>query len=139
MMAASPVVTVVVPPRATRRGRDNCLEEAFTLDALAADPARAVDLPIHIVAGLLAGIAAVQAALAARILVLAAESAQTDSSRTEDTLLTANQAASRLAVSPDWVYRRASRLPFTVRLDRGALRFSTLGIERYLRQRPGSK
>jgi predicted DNA-binding transcriptional regulator AlpA len=54
----------------------------------------------------------------------------------EDRLLDAGEAAQRLGTSPDWLYRRAARLPFTVRLGR-ALRFSAQGIDRYIRQRQG--
>ena len=51
-------------------------------------------------------------------------------------LLTVGQAAERLHTSTDYVYRHASRLPFTVRLGR-QLRFSQAGIDRYIRQRAG--
>ena len=103
--------------RTTRRPTADGHGEAFTLDALAADPGLAVDLPADILAGLLVGVAAVQGALAARVLVLAEESRPKDSSPAEERLLTVEQAATRLAVSRDWLYRRASRLPFAVRLD----------------------
>ena len=56
--------------RTTRRPTADGHGEAFTLDALAADPGLAVDLPADILAGLLVGVAAVQGALAARVLVL---------------------------------------------------------------------
>lgn len=105
-----------------------------TLDALAADPGQAVALPGPAVAGLLARLAAVQAALAARALTLALEPAEPPSADA-DRLLTAEEAAERLAMSRDWVYRHARRLPFTVRLDGSALRFTAHGIDRYLRQR----
>jgi excisionase family DNA binding protein len=51
-------------------------------------------------------------------------------------LLDVKEAARRLHVSTDWLYRRAGRLPFTVRMG-GALRFSAEAIERYIRQREG--
>jgi hypothetical protein len=44
--------------------------------------------------------------------------------------------AKQLGVSADWLYRRAGKLPFTVRLSR-TLRFSVEGLERYVRQREG--
>ncbi len=53
-----------------------------------------------------------------------------------DRLLTADEAAQRLALSPDTVYRKASRLPFTVRLGH-QVRFSAAGIERFIRSRQG--
>jgi predicted DNA-binding transcriptional regulator AlpA len=55
----------------------------------------------------------------------------------EDRLLTAEEAAARLAVAPDWLYRHADALPFTVRIGDRHLRFSTQGINRYIRERSG--
>jgi len=52
-----------------------------------------------------------------------------------DTLLTVKKAAERLGVSPDWLYRRADRLPFTRRLGR-QLRFSSRGLAEYLAAPP---
>jgi excisionase family DNA binding protein len=54
----------------------------------------------------------------------------------DDTLLTVDQAAVRLGVSTDWLFRRSRTLPFVVRLGRH-LRFSNRGIDRYLRNRTG--
>ena len=42
----------------------------------------------------------------------------------EDRLLVIADAASRLGVSKDWLYRNSGRLPFTVRLAERALRYS---------------
>jgi predicted DNA-binding transcriptional regulator AlpA len=53
-----------------------------------------------------------------------------------DTLLPIDEAAVRLGVSTDWLYRRADGLPFTVRLGRN-LRFSSQEIANYIRQRRG--
>jgi hypothetical protein len=52
-----------------------------------------------------------------------------------DQLLTAEHAAARLGVSLDSLYRK--RWPFEVRPTPGTRRFSTKGIERYIRQRQG--
>lgn len=52
-------------------------------------------------------------------------------------LLTVEEAAQKLKVSKDWLYRRANKLPFTVRLGPRQLRFSARGIERYVRQHQG--
>lgn len=54
-----------------------------------------------------------------------------------DTLLTVKQAAERLGVTPDWLYRHADRLPFTRRLGR-QLRFSSWGLAEYLAAPPGA-
>jgi excisionase family DNA binding protein len=54
----------------------------------------------------------------------------------EDRLLTVEEAAVKLNLSVDQLYRMAAKLPFTVRLGRKLL-FSLVGIERYIRQRAG--
>ena len=46
-----------------------------------------------------------------------------------DKLLTAEKAAEILSVSPDWLYRRAARLPFTRKLAPRVLRFSYQGTK----------
>src|SRR5215831_4835245 len=51
-----------------------------------------------------------------------------------DALLTVEEAAKRLSVSKDWLYRNAGRLPFTVRLGKKHLRFRSVGIDACLRQ-----
>jgi excisionase family DNA binding protein len=53
-----------------------------------------------------------------------------------DRRLNVEEAAEKLGVSKDYLYRHADRLPFTVRIGRG-LGFSEAGIDRYLRQRSG--
>ncbi len=49
-----------------------------------------------------------------------------------DQLLTPEEAASILGVTPRWLYRHAKRLPFTRRISRKALRFSEAGLRRWL-------
>lgn len=46
-------------------------------------------------------------------------------------LLSIEMAAERLAMSKDYLYRNADKLPFTRRVGRN-LRFSSLGIDRYI-------
>jgi predicted DNA-binding transcriptional regulator AlpA len=53
-----------------------------------------------------------------------------------DVLLDVETAAKRLATTEDWLYRHARQLPFTVRQGR-SVRFSSAGIERYIRSRQG--
>ena len=53
----------------------------------------------------------------------------------QDRLLTVRDAATILAVTPDWLYRHADEFSFTVRPGPGQLRFSALGIQEYLRKR----
>ncbi len=49
-----------------------------------------------------------------------------------DRLLDAEEAADILSVSPDWLYRHGSSLPFTRKLAPRVLRFSYQGIQKYL-------
>jgi predicted DNA-binding transcriptional regulator AlpA len=53
----------------------------------------------------------------------------------EDRLLEAGDAAKLLSVSEDWIYRNAKKLPFTRKLGSKMLRFSAIGIQRYLATR----
>jgi predicted DNA-binding transcriptional regulator AlpA len=53
-----------------------------------------------------------------------------------DRLLDVEEAARVLTLSPDTLYRRASELPFTVRLG-GSVRFSSDGIQKFICSRQG--
>ena len=53
----------------------------------------------------------------------------------EDDLLTIDEAAARLRVSPRWLYRHAKTLPFSRKLSRKVLRFSRVGLARWLATR----
>lgn len=85
---------------------------------------------------LLAEVTALQATLLARLLALQNEHHESVHSD-DDHLLTVEEASQRLGTSKDWLYRNARKLPFTVRLAPRQLRFSSKGIERYLRNRQG--
>jgi len=52
--------------------------------------------------------------------------------READQLLTPEEAGRLLGVTPRWLYRHANRLPFTKRISRKALRFSEVGLQRWL-------
>ncbi len=52
-----------------------------------------------------------------------------------DKLLDAQEAARLLCVTTDWLYRNARKLPFSRKLGRKMLRFSSQGIQRYLATR----
>ena len=56
----------------------------------------------------------------------------------QDRLLDAGEASKILSVSPDWLYRHGSRLPFTRKLAPRVLRFSAQGIQKYLSTRKNS-
>ncbi len=53
----------------------------------------------------------------------------------EEDLLTIDEAAARLRVSPRWLYRHAKILPFSRKLSRKVLRFSRVGLVRWLATR----
>jgi excisionase family DNA binding protein len=106
--------------------------EPVDLAALVEDPTRVATVPPGRIPALLSQLSALQGAMAARL--ISADRDETVSS--EDTLLTVDQAAERLGVSTDWLFRRSRTLPFVVRLGRH-LRFSNHGIDRYLRSRTG--
>ena len=106
--------------------------EPVDLAALVEDPTRVATVPPGRIPALLSQLSALQGAMAARL--ISADRDETVS--TEDTLLTVDQAAERLGVSTDWLFRRSRTLPFIVRLGRH-LRFSNRGIDRYLRNRTG--
>ncbi len=52
-----------------------------------------------------------------------------------DRLLDAQEAARLLSVTTDWLYRNARKLPFSRKLGRKMLRFSSQAIQRYLATR----
>ena len=58
---------------------------------------------------------------------------------TEDHLLVISDAAFRLCVSKDWLRRHGDRMPFTVRLSAGQIRFSAKEIDRYIASRVGAR
>lgn len=104
-----------------------------SLDRIAADPGRAADLPLGDAEALIATCLVAQCALFARLLAARSNGRPPDP---EDRLLTVEEAAARLGCSPDYLYRRSKHLPFAVRLGRG-LRFSSSGIDTYIKQRRG--
>lgn len=104
-------------------------DRSALLAAVLADPGRVHQLGVEDAAVLLAQVAAIQATLAARV----ASIAQPGPVRRqeEDRLISVEDAAGRLGVTPRWLYRHAPRLPFARRLSRKALRFSELGLKRW--------
>ena len=63
------------------------------------------------------------------------EQAQGQNGHGEDRLLDAEETAKVLSVSPDWLYRHSSRLPFTRKLGPKMLRFSYQGVQKWLTTR----
>ena len=66
------------------------------------------------------------------------ESAKGANGHGEDRLLTAEDAAGVLSVSPDWLYRNAKTLPFARKLGDKMLRFSSQGMQKWLNTRKPS-
>jgi excisionase family DNA binding protein len=103
------------------------------------DPRLASDVPSDQAATLLAEVAALQWSLGvvqAQLLVRAlAPNGGTTRAGAADENLSAEEAARRLGLSKDWLYRHADSLP-SVRIGRRVL-FSASGLERWNRQRMG--
>ncbi len=102
-----------------------------TLDEVADDPTLARELPSTAIAALLAKCAALQSALAAALL----DSRQTPQNAAdgEDRLLTVDEAAAKLSVTREWLYRRGKRLGLAVKLGDGTLRFSSTALDAYIK------
>ena len=101
------------------------------LNELIRHPDRACRIPLEVIPALLAQLAAVQSVLAALLADAPVKSGVRPFNPEPDTLLTADQAAKILNVTPRWLYRHAKRLPFTRRLSRKVLRFSKAGLLRW--------
>jgi predicted DNA-binding transcriptional regulator AlpA len=110
-----------------------------SLDEIANDPELAASISPEIARTLLARCLIVQSFLFVSALTPAALSGAIDQGAGDlnDRLLSVAAAAVRLGVSKDWLYRRASKLPFTVRLGPRRLRFSAQGIDRFIHHRQG--
>jgi excisionase family DNA binding protein len=98
--------------------------------ALIAEPSKIGAIPATQIPALLTQLSTLQTAMAARLIPIG------DTTSRNDDMLAVAEAAKRLGVSVDWLYRRTSRLPFVVRLGR-QVRFSAQGIDRYLKNRAG--
>jgi hypothetical protein len=112
-----------------RKMTEPLLAAVPTLDAIARDPAKAAALPAEDRGALIVQAAAVLAALGAAMTIKAPDDAE------PDTLLTVDQAASRLRLSKDYLYRHAREFPFLVQPNAArAIRFSARGIARYIEE-----
>src|SRR5215470_16118740 len=95
------------------------------LVAAVTDPA---SVPVDMIPTVIGELARMQAVLWSR---LAAPLPANGSG--EDRLLTIDQAAARMAVTPDWLRRRPT-LPFVAKLSDGIVRYSERELERFSRQ-----
>ncbi len=105
-------------------------DRSALLASILADPGRINALSVEEAALLLAQVAAIQAGLAVRI-ASAGQSSSGPRRQEDDRLISVEDAAERLGVTPRWMYRHAGHLPFARRLSRKALRFSELGLKRW--------
>jgi predicted DNA-binding transcriptional regulator AlpA len=99
-------------------------------------PQLAATIPAAEVPSLLGELEAVRVRLLARMLRHLVEPPQPEATA-DDHLLTPAATAKQLGVTVKWLYRNHHRLPFTRQLSRKAIRFSSLGVERWLAQQHG--
>jgi predicted DNA-binding transcriptional regulator AlpA len=104
------------------------------------DPPRAAAIPVQDIPRIILELAAHETAVTTihRTLIsrLLASPAGAANSRPEapaaDHGLTPHEAATRLGVTVPWLYRNHQRLPFAKKLSRKCLRFSEVGLEKWL-------
>ena len=101
------------------------------IEDLIDDPGQVETLSYGQTVDMLARIGALQPILIGRLASLGSDHKESKS----DTLLNVEEASERLGVSKDWLYRHAKELPFTKRIGHRQLRFSDMGIEKYIRHR----
>jgi hypothetical protein len=104
------------------------------LSTLVIDPARVGEVPSELVPVLVLRVAGILAALSSRNVTIDRVAGEPVG---DDELLDVNETARRLAVSRDWVYRNGKVLPFAMRVGTRHLRFSSRGLDRWLRTRQG--
>jgi predicted DNA-binding transcriptional regulator AlpA len=73
--------------------------------------------------------------LLSRLIKVRRQPLQVGATSDNDRLLSVDEAAEILKVTPQWLYRHARRLPFARRLSRKALRFSEAGLRRWAASR----
>jgi predicted DNA-binding transcriptional regulator AlpA len=92
------------------------------------------DVPPEQIPELIAGLAARMAGEWCNI-VRSSSNTLDRSTGSTDSLLTRKQAAARLGVAESWLGRRRGRLPFEVSLGHRSPRYSSEGIDRWIRSR----
>jgi Helix-turn-helix domain len=90
----------------------------------------------EVVPAMIAALSARVTAATARLLASGeGQNGQAKPQSEPDRLLSPEEAAALMGVSPRWLRRRAKALPFARRLSRKALRFSEVGLRRFLAAR----
>ena len=103
-----------------------------TLEELASNPTRVENLSPNECQDILIKIAVLQPLLLAGM----TSAGEKSDSNQQDTLLNVEEAAKHLRCSRDWLYRQSKNLPFVRRISPRQLRFSSKGIEKYIKNRP---
>jgi hypothetical protein len=115
----------------------------LTLSLLKSHPEAAASLSAGVIPALVAELAAEQATLCAVQAALTARLIQSQISPVrddgEDRLLTADEVGALLGVPKRWVQRRARRLPFARFISEHSVRYSELGLKRWLEHRRNTK
>jgi len=108
--------------------------ENITLDDIARDPLRVNALSADATRLLIAKLEMARGALKARRIVLSGETAALVSvPDAPDRLLRVGEAAQRIGIAQDTLYKNADDYPFTQRPRPRCLRFSEQGIAEYLK------
>ena len=110
-------------------------EDVWTVMQLLRDPTQVESIAPEAIPRLLGLLRAIEVTLLAKLTKESLKLAPSQAPSPEDRLLTVDEAARLLRVTPRWLYRNAGRLPFTRRLSRKALRFSEVGLRRHLTAR----
>jgi excisionase family DNA binding protein len=106
------------------------------VDALITGLERALDLmPAKHMPELLSQLERLKALIWVRLMIVPASGTRELSP--PDRLLEVSEAAKRLGVSKDYLYRHAKQWPFAVRVGPGHLRFSERGLESWIKNRLG--
>ena len=111
--------------------REDAAQVLVDLADLIQDPSKIADVDRGQIPALLTQLGALQASMAARLMAK-----EVGNFCAAETLLTVAEAAERLGVSEDWLYRRTKTLPFVLRVGRH-VRYSASAIDRYIRNRTG--
>jgi hypothetical protein len=106
-----------------------------TLDELVRAPARATELRPETIAELLAQCGTAQGVLLAALVRSSQNGHGSTIQQAEVRLLTVDEAAAKLGVTPEWLYRRGKGLGLAAKLGDGTLRFSNVALEAYIRGR----
>lgn len=107
---------------------------------LRSDPAAVATMQAEHVPALLAEVAALQAHAAAlsnalSLRLLGDACGGTSGRESAERLLSVREAAERLGMSVDWMYRHARQLPFTRRVGTRTVKFDAAGLDRWVAQR----